>query len=109
VCLYACYLRGGIERFRQASVAEYLQELESLRADGIAVGKHGDYRLATFGRGFEGFRRLGSGRIAGAVERIAVHIVRDEPVARPGEIARHGMAHPAEADETDARGRNDNA
>jgi len=38
VCLYACYLRGGIERFRQASVAEYLQELESLRADGIAVG-----------------------------------------------------------------------
>src|ERR671936_31223 len=38
VCLYACYLRGGIERFRQASVAEYLRQLESLRADGIAVG-----------------------------------------------------------------------
>ncbi len=38
VCLYACYLRGGIERIRQASVAEYLRELESLRADGIAVG-----------------------------------------------------------------------
>jgi len=38
VCLYACYLRGGIERFRQASVAEYLRGLESLRADGITVG-----------------------------------------------------------------------
>ena len=37
VCLYACYLRGGIERFRQASVAEYLRGLESLRTDGIAV------------------------------------------------------------------------
>jgi formimidoylglutamate deiminase len=38
VCLYACYLRGGIERFRQASAADYLRELESLRDDGIAVG-----------------------------------------------------------------------
>lgn len=38
VCLYACYLRGGVPRFRQASVAEYLGELEALRADGIAVG-----------------------------------------------------------------------
>jgi formimidoylglutamate deiminase len=38
VCLYACYLRGGSPRFRQASVAEYVGELEQLRADGIAVG-----------------------------------------------------------------------
>jgi formimidoylglutamate deiminase len=38
VCLYACYLRGGIDRFRQASVADYLTQLESLRADGIRVG-----------------------------------------------------------------------
>jgi formimidoylglutamate deiminase len=38
VCLYACYLRGGIPRFRQESVADYLREVESLRADGIAVG-----------------------------------------------------------------------
>jgi formimidoylglutamate deiminase len=37
VCVYACYLRGGSPRFRQASVAEYLRELEQLRADGIAV------------------------------------------------------------------------
>jgi formimidoylglutamate deiminase len=38
VCLYACYLRGGSPRFRQESVAEYLEELEALRSDGIAVG-----------------------------------------------------------------------
>jgi formimidoylglutamate deiminase len=38
VCLYACYLRGGAARFRQDSVASYLRELETLRADGIAVG-----------------------------------------------------------------------
>jgi formimidoylglutamate deiminase len=38
VCLYACYLRGGIPRFRQESVADYLRQIEALRADGIAVG-----------------------------------------------------------------------
>jgi len=38
VLLYAAYGRGGLERFRQESVAEYLQQLESLRQRGIAVG-----------------------------------------------------------------------
>jgi formimidoylglutamate deiminase len=38
VCLFACYLRGGIPRFRQESVSDYLEQLERLRADGIAVG-----------------------------------------------------------------------
>ena len=38
VCLYACYLRGGSPRFRQASAADYLRELEELRGDGIRVG-----------------------------------------------------------------------
>jgi formimidoylglutamate deiminase len=36
--LYACYLRGGIPRFRQESVSEYLHQLEALRAEGIRVG-----------------------------------------------------------------------
>jgi formimidoylglutamate deiminase len=36
--LYACYLRGGIPRFRQESVSKYLSELEALRAAGIRVG-----------------------------------------------------------------------
>jgi formimidoylglutamate deiminase len=38
VCLYACYLRGGIPRFRQESAADYLRQVEALRADGIRVG-----------------------------------------------------------------------
>jgi formimidoylglutamate deiminase len=38
VLLYVAYARGGIERFRQASVAEYLRGLEELRADGLRVG-----------------------------------------------------------------------
>jgi formimidoylglutamate deiminase len=38
VCLYACYLRGGIPRFRQESAAAYLSQLEILRAEGISVG-----------------------------------------------------------------------
>jgi formimidoylglutamate deiminase len=36
--LYACYLRGGIPRFRQESVADYLRQLEALRDGGIRVG-----------------------------------------------------------------------
>src|SRR5438046_8818842 len=35
VLLYAAYGRGGLERFRQESVAEYLRQLEALRARGI--------------------------------------------------------------------------
>jgi formimidoylglutamate deiminase len=36
--LFAAYGRGGIERFRQESVSEYLRQLESLRERGIRVG-----------------------------------------------------------------------
>src|SRR5438105_5247883 len=38
VVLYVAYARGGIERFRQESVADYLRDLEQLRADGARVG-----------------------------------------------------------------------
>ena len=38
VLLHVAYARGGLERMRQASVAEYLRELEALRDAGIAVG-----------------------------------------------------------------------
>jgi len=38
VLLYACYLRGGIDRFRQESAADYLRQVEELRADDIRVG-----------------------------------------------------------------------
>jgi formimidoylglutamate deiminase len=38
VLLHVAYARGGIDRFRQESVAAYLHELEELRAAGIRVG-----------------------------------------------------------------------
>jgi formimidoylglutamate deiminase len=38
VLLHVAYARGGIERFRQASVAEYLEQVERLRARGASVG-----------------------------------------------------------------------
>jgi formimidoylglutamate deiminase len=38
VLLYVAYARGGIERFRQASVADYLRGLEDLRNAGVRVG-----------------------------------------------------------------------
>jgi formimidoylglutamate deiminase len=38
VLLYAAYGRGGLDRFRQSSVAEYLRGLEELRDGGVRVG-----------------------------------------------------------------------
>jgi formimidoylglutamate deiminase len=38
VCLYAAYARGGLGRFRQDSVATYLEQVEQLRSAGVAVG-----------------------------------------------------------------------
>jgi formimidoylglutamate deiminase len=38
VLLHVAYARGGISRFRQASVAEYLSQVEALRETGAAVG-----------------------------------------------------------------------
>jgi formimidoylglutamate deiminase len=38
VLLYAAYARGGLERFRQPSPAEYLSQVERLRERGIRVG-----------------------------------------------------------------------
>src|SRR5438093_2747087 len=38
VLLLAAYARGGLDRFRQASPADYLQQLEALRGRGIRVG-----------------------------------------------------------------------
>ncbi|HET8892785.1 MAG TPA: amidohydrolase family protein [Gaiellaceae bacterium] len=38
VLLYVAYGRGGIERFRQESIADYLRDLEELRSTGARVG-----------------------------------------------------------------------
>jgi formimidoylglutamate deiminase len=37
VLVYAAYARGGLDRFRQASVGEYLRGLEELRGAGVRV------------------------------------------------------------------------
>ena len=38
VVLLSAYARGGIERFRQASPAEYVRQVEELRESGVRVG-----------------------------------------------------------------------
>jgi formimidoylglutamate deiminase len=38
VLLYAAYGRGGLDRMRQGSAAEYLRLVEELRGEGLAVG-----------------------------------------------------------------------
>ena len=38
VILLAAYGRGGLDRFRQPSVSEYLRQIEDLRGRGIRVG-----------------------------------------------------------------------
>src|SRR5262245_56494592 len=38
VLLHVAYARGGLPRFRQGSVAEFVEQVESLRAEGISVG-----------------------------------------------------------------------
>jgi formimidoylglutamate deiminase len=38
VLLLAAYARGGLPRFRQSSVAEYLEQIDELRGRGIRVG-----------------------------------------------------------------------
>ncbi|HLF67771.1 MAG TPA: formimidoylglutamate deiminase [Gaiellaceae bacterium] len=38
VLLHVAYARGGIERFRQESVADYLEQVEELRAAGHRIG-----------------------------------------------------------------------
>jgi formimidoylglutamate deiminase len=77
VCLYACYLRGGISRFRQESVAHYLRGLEALRDDGtaVAVAPHSVRACPP-----EALRELG--RYA-AENRLPLHVHADE---QPREI-----------------------
>ena len=38
VILFTAYARGGLERFRQGSVADYLRDVDELRNSGISVG-----------------------------------------------------------------------
>jgi len=86
VVLYVAYARGGIERFRQPSVAAYLRELEELRSSGIRVGV-APHSVRACPR--EWLEQLG--RYA-AAERLPLHVHADE---QPREIeeclAEHGL------------------
>jgi formimidoylglutamate deiminase len=86
VLLYVAYERGGLERFRQASVAEYLRQLEELRAEGNRVGvtPH-SVRACTR----EWLEELG--RYA-AAENLPLHVHADEQPREIEEcVAEHGM------------------
>jgi formimidoylglutamate deiminase len=86
VLLYVAYGRGGIDRFRQESVAEYLRQLEALRETGARVGV-APHSVRACTR--EWLEELG--RYA-AAEELPLHVHADE---QPREIeeclAEHGM------------------
>jgi len=86
VLLLAAYERGGLPRFRQASVREYLMQVEELRGRGIAVGLAPHSVRAVTAPWLEEI-----GRYATA-ERLPLHVHADE---QPREIeeclAEHGV------------------
>jgi formimidoylglutamate deiminase len=86
VLLLSAYGRGGIERFRQESAAEYLAQLEALRETGVRVGLAPHSVRACPRKWLEEL-----GRYA-AAESLALHVHADE---QPREIeeclAEHGM------------------
>jgi formimidoylglutamate deiminase len=86
VLLLAAYGRGGLERFRQESVAEYLSKLESARETGVRVGL-APHSVRACPRDW--LEELG--RYA-AAERLPLHVHADE---QPREIeeclAEHGL------------------
>ena len=86
VLLLAAYERGGLPRFRQESVTEYLRQVEDLRGRGVAVGLAPHSVRAVTASWLEEI-----GRYA-AAERLPLHIHADE---QPREIeeclAEHGV------------------
>ena len=86
VLLAVAYARGGIDRFRQDSVAEYLRGLERLRAAGLRVGVAPHSVRACPADWLEEL-----GRYA-AAEKLPLHVHADE---QPREIeeclAEHGV------------------
>jgi formimidoylglutamate deiminase len=86
VLLLAAYGRGGLERFRQHSPADYLDQLESVRATGVRVGL-APHSVRACPRGW--LEELGA---YAAREGLPLHVHADE---QPREIeeclAEHGL------------------
>ncbi|MEN3341133.1 MAG: formimidoylglutamate deiminase [Actinomycetota bacterium] len=86
VLLYAAYARGGLDRFRQPSVTEYLRQLEELRAGGVRVGIAPHSVRACPPEWLEEL-----GRYAAAQE-LPLHVHADEQPREVEEcLAEHGM------------------
>ena len=86
VLLLAAYGRGGIERFRQDSVAGYLLQLEELRAAGVRVGV-APHSVRACPRDW--LEELG--RYA-AAEGLPLHVHADEQAREIEEcVAEHGL------------------
>jgi len=84
VLLLAAYGRGGLARFRQESVAEYLRQIEALRDEGVRVGL-APHSVRACPR--EWLEEIG--RYADA-ERLPLHVHADE---QPREIAECAAEH----------------
>jgi formimidoylglutamate deiminase len=86
VLLLAAYARGGLPRFRQASAAEYLRQVEDLRARGVAVGLAPHSVRAITADWLEEI-----GRYA-AAEQLPLHVHADEQPREIEEcVAEHGV------------------
>src|SRR5215210_3298606 len=86
VLLLAAYGRGGLPRFRQESVTEYLRQVEDLRARGISVGLAPHSVRACPADWLEEI-----GRYATA-ERLPLHVHADEQPREIEEcVAEHGV------------------
>lgn len=85
VLLLAAYAEGGLPRMRQASPAEYLRQLETLRGEGVRVGLAPHSVRACPPAWLEEF-----GRYA-AAEGLPLHVHADEQPREVEEcLARHG-------------------
>ena len=86
VLLLAAYERGGLPRFRQESVSEYLRQVEDLRGSGLDVGLAPHSVRAVSAPWFEEIGRYS------AAEQLPLHVHADE---QPREIeeclAEHGV------------------
>ena len=86
VLLLAAYGRGGIERFRQDSVADYLLQLEELRAAGVRVGVAPHSVRACPRDWLEELGRYAAG------EGLPLHVHADEQAREIEEcLAEHGL------------------
>jgi formimidoylglutamate deiminase len=86
VCLYAAFARGGLERFRQASPADYLRDVEKLGEQGVAVGLAPHSVRMCPPDWLEEIARYGER------ERLALHVHADEQPREIEEcVAEHGV------------------